>query len=77
MSGAVETAAPGAARTLVAKIGSSSVTATGGGVDEAAIRRLSADIALVRAAGHSVVLVSSGAIAAGWAALSEGPRPTD
>ena len=28
-------------------------------------------------AGHSVVLVSSGAIAAGWATLSGGPRPTD
>jgi glutamate 5-kinase len=76
MSGA-ETVAPGAARTLVAKIGSSSVTAAGGGVDEAAIGRLSADIAQVRQAGHSVVLVSSGAIAAGWAALSGGPRPTD
>jgi len=71
------TPVPGAARTVVAKIGSSSVTAAGGGVDGAAIERLSADIALVRAAGHSVVLVSSGAIAAGWAALSGGPRPTD
>ena len=67
----------GPARTVVAKIGSSSVTAAGGGVDGAAIERLSADIAQVRAAGHSVVLVSSGAIAAGWAALSGGPRPTD
>jgi glutamate 5-kinase len=70
-------AAPGAARTVVAKIGSSSVTAAGGGIDGAAIERLSADIAAVRAAGHTVVLVSSGAIAAGWAALSGGPRPTD
>ncbi len=61
----------------MAKIGSSSVTAAGGGVDDAAIGRLSADIAQVRQAGHSVVLVSSGAIAAGWAALSGGPRPTD
>jgi glutamate 5-kinase len=69
--------APGAARTVVAKIGSSSVTAPGGGVDHAAIERLSADLAAVRAAGHFVVLVSSGAIAAGWATLSEGPRPTD
>jgi glutamate 5-kinase len=70
-------AAPGAARTVVAKIGSSSVTAAGGGIDGAAIERLSGDIAAVRAAGHTVVLVSSGAIAAGWAALSGGPRPTD
>jgi glutamate 5-kinase len=74
---ALDPAAPGAARTVVAKIGSSSVTAEGGGVDHGAIERLSADIAQVRAAGHSVVLVSSGAIAAGWAALSGGPRPTD
>jgi glutamate 5-kinase len=71
------TAGPGAARTVVAKIGSSSVTAEGGGVDGAAIERLSAQIAAVRADGHSVVLVSSGAIAAGWAAMSGGPRPTD
>jgi glutamate 5-kinase len=71
------TEGPGAARTVVAKIGSSSVTAAGGGVDGEAIERLSADIAHVRASGHSVVLVSSGAIAAGWAALSGGPRPTD
>jgi glutamate 5-kinase len=70
-------AAPGSARTVVAKIGSSSVTAVGGGVDGAAIERVSGDIAQVRGAGHSVVLVSSGAIAAGWAALSGGPRPTD
>jgi glutamate 5-kinase len=72
-----DTAPPGAARTVVAKIGSSSVTAAGGGVDGAAIERVSGDIAQVRGAGHSVVLVSSGAIAAGWAALSGGPRPTD
>ncbi len=76
-SDAAGAVAPGSARTVVAKIGSSSVTAVGGGVDNAAIERLSADIAEVRAAGHSVVLVSSGAIAAGWAALSGGARPTD
>jgi glutamate 5-kinase len=77
MTSSTDTVAPGAARTIVAKIGSSSVTAAGGGVDGSAIERLSADLAEVRAAGHSVVLVSSGAIAAGWAALSGGQRPTD
>jgi glutamate 5-kinase len=77
MTSPTDKAAPGAARTIVAKIGSSSVTAVGGGVDGSAIERLSADLAEVRAAGHSVVLVSSGAIAAGWAALSGGRRPTD
>ena len=64
-------------RTVVAKIGSSSVTAAGGGVDLGAVERLSGEIAGLRAAGHSVVVVSSGAIAAGWAALSDEPRPAD
>ncbi|MGH9017739.1 MAG: glutamate 5-kinase [Acidimicrobiales bacterium] len=69
--------APGTARTVVVKIGSSSVTAAAGGVDHGAIARLSAELAGVREAGHSVVVVSSGAIAAGWSALSGGPRPSD
>ena len=74
---AAAAAREGASRTVVAKIGSSSVTAPGGGVDGAAVARLATDVARLRADGHSVVLVTSGAIAAGWAALSEGPRPTD
>jgi glutamate 5-kinase len=73
-----EAAAPSAtARTVVVKIGSSSVTAEDGGVDHGAIERLSGEIARLRADGHCVVLVTSGAIAAGWSALSDGPRPTD
>jgi glutamate 5-kinase len=77
MTDVIGTAAAGAPRTVVVKIGSSSLTADGGGIENSAIERLSAEIAQVRAAGHSVVVVSSGAIAAGWAALSGGPRPTD
>jgi glutamate 5-kinase len=67
----------GMSRTVVVKIGSSSVTAPGGGVDVEAVDKVCGDIAGVRAEGHTVVLVSSGAISAGWAALSGGPRPTD
>jgi glutamate 5-kinase len=65
------------ARTVVAKVGSSSITKAEGGVDEAAIDRLCGEVAEVRALGHSVVLVSSGAIAAGWSALGGGPRSVD
>jgi glutamate 5-kinase len=54
---------------VVAKIGSSSVTDSAGRVDEAAVAKLCADVATVREAGHQVVVVSSGAIAAGRPAL--------
>ena len=69
--------APYGARTVVVKIGSSSVTSPSGGVDEAAVGKVCAEIAQLRAAGHAVVVVTSGAIAAGWAALGGGERPTD
>jgi glutamate 5-kinase len=55
----------------VVKVGSSSVT-------EETVNRLCADIAVARAGGHTVVVVTSGAIAAGWAALGRGEqRPSD
>ncbi|MGH9117120.1 MAG: glutamate 5-kinase [Acidimicrobiales bacterium] len=50
---------------VVAKIGSSSITTDDGTIDEAAIRKFSAEVAALRAAGHAVVAVTSGAIAAG------------
>lgn len=69
---------PGAlARTVVAKVGSSSITSGDGGVDALAVDSLCAQVAELRELGHSVVLVSSGAIAAGWSAMGGGPRPTD
>ena len=67
---------PPAARTVVVKIGSSSVT-DAAGVHIEAVDRLCHQVGELRAEGHSVVLVSSGAIAAGWAALGGGARPTD
>jgi len=66
-----------AARTVVAKIGSSSLTGADGGVDAEAVGRLCDQVAALHGLGHSVVLVSSGAIAAGCSALGGGERPTD
>lgn len=63
--------------TVVVKIGSSSVTDGDGRLDKAAVDELCAEVAELRGSGHAVVLVSSGAIAAGWAALGGGPRPSD
>jgi glutamate 5-kinase len=57
---------------VVAKVGSSSVTDTGGRVDGAAVAKLCADVAAVRESGHQVVVVSSGAIAAGRPVLGMG-----
>ena len=65
-------------RTLVVKIGSSSLTTGAGLVDGDLIGRLAAEIAGLRRAGHRVVVVTSGAIAVGWAALgSVGTAPDD
>ena len=63
--------------TVVVKVGSSSVTDAGGRLDEGAVDKLCGEAAELRADGHAVVLVTSGAIAAGWAALGGGPRPSD
>ena len=66
------------ARTLVVKIGSSSVTTADGQVDTSAIAKLADEVAGARARGHRVVVVTSGAIAAGWTSLAQGRRrPSD
>lgn len=64
------------ARRLVVKIGSSSLT-TPDGVSREAIDALTDVLAGARAAGTQVVLVSSGAIAAGLAPLGLAKRPRD
>ena len=65
-------------RTLVVKVGSSSVTTPGGQTDEELIGRICEELADLIEAGHQVVVVTSGAIAAGWWALGDGGiRPTD
>jgi glutamate 5-kinase len=61
----------------VIKIGTSSITAPSGELDETALVKLADDLAAARGAGRRVVLVMSGAIAAGMPALGLTRRPTD
>jgi glutamate 5-kinase len=63
------------ARRIVVKVGSSSLTTTEGGIDPDRVRHLTEVLAAARARGVEVVLVSSGAIAAGLAPLRLKRRP--
>ena len=68
----------GEGRRLVVKVGSSSLTTSEGGhLDLSALSALVDVLAARRAAGHQVVLVSSGAIAAGIRPLGLPRRPSD
>ncbi|MGH9129943.1 MAG: glutamate 5-kinase [Acidimicrobiales bacterium] len=58
---------------VVAKVGTSSITDGTGEIDLPAIAKLCAEAVGLRALGHSVVLVTSGAIAAGLAPLGLAP----
>src|SRR3954449_3798656 len=62
---------------IVVKIGSSSLTTTQGGIDPDRVRALVDALAAARGRGAEVVLVSSGAIAAGLAPLGLPRRPRD
>jgi glutamate 5-kinase len=64
------------ARRVVIKVGSSILTDPGTGVDQDRIRALAAEAAALRQEGRQVVLVSSGAVAAGAARLGMRERPT-
>ena len=64
-------------RTVVVKVGSSSITSPSGDVDDVALSRLVAELADVAAAGVRPVLVSSGAIAAGAGVMGLAERPID
>ncbi|MDP2775756.1 MAG: glutamate 5-kinase [Nocardioides sp.] len=63
------------ARRIVVKVGSSSLTTTAGGIDPATVSRLVDVLAATRGRGAEVVLVSSGAIAAGLSPLGLRKRP--
>jgi len=65
------------AHRIVVKVGSSSVTAPQGGIDSYRLQALSTVIARRWLDGDQVVLVSSGAIAAGMTALGLTRRPKD
>ncbi|MCU1357309.1 MAG: glutamate 5-kinase [Acidimicrobiales bacterium] len=64
---------------VVAKIGTSSITDDQGQIDVAAIAKFCAEVAGLYQAGHQVLVVTSGAIAAGLPAIGLGGdrRPTD
>ena len=66
-----------AARRVVLKVGSSSLTTADGGIDEGRIAALAGVLADQVRTGTQVVLVSSGAIAAGLAPLGLARRPRD
>jgi glutamate 5-kinase len=63
--------------TAVVKVGTSSITSEHGELDDAAVLRLCSGVAAARVDGHEVVLVCSGAIAAGLPALGMTTRPAD
>lgn len=63
------------ARRIVVKIGSSSLTTAAGGIDPERVSTLVDVLAAARGRGAEVVLVSSGAIAAGLAPLGLSRRP--
>jgi glutamate 5-kinase len=65
------------AKRIVIKIGSSSLTDSGAGLDATAVDRLVDAVAAARKRGAEVLVVSSGAIAAGLAPLGLQSRPKD
>lgn len=65
-----------AVRRLVVKIGSALLTDDGRGLDVPALERWAAELAVLRAQGLEVVLVSSGAVAEGMCRLGLRERPT-
>lgn len=66
-----------AARRIVVKVGSSSLTTASGGLDTDRVDALTDVLAALAADGREIVLVSSGAIAAGLAPLGLPRRPRD
>jgi glutamate 5-kinase len=62
---------------VVAKIGTSSITDRGGSISVAMVESLCSQVAGLRGAGHEVLIVTSGAVASGVAALGFRERPGD
>ncbi len=65
------------AQRIVVKVGSSSLTKPGKGLDTARVEALVSQLVQRRARGHQVVLVSSGAIATGFPVMGLKRRPRD
>ena len=66
-----------ASAVAVVKVGTSSITLPSGELDETALVKLADDLASARAGGRRIVLVMSGAIAAGMPAFGLARRPAD
>ena len=65
-------------KSVVVKLGTSSVTDATGGVDYDVLVNIAADVVQLRQQGWRVVVVTSGAITAGWAEVGGGKqRPSD
>lgn len=67
----------GEAKRIVVKIGSSSITDARGRIDMPQLNALTDAIAAARASGREVIVVSSGAVAAGLDPLGMNKRPRD
>ncbi len=66
-----------AQRLVVVKVGTSGITTREGKLDEEEMQRLTKQIAAARKQGVKIVLVTSGAVAAGIAELGIAPKPND
>lgn len=64
-------------RLIVVKVGTSGITTSDGNLDVEEMQRLASQIAAVAKQGDKVVLVTSGAVAAGIAELGIPPKPND
>ena len=64
-------------RLIVVKVGTSGITTGEGNLDEKEMQKLTSQIAAVTKQGDKVVLVTSGAVAAGIAELGIPPKPND
>ena len=64
-------------RLIVVKVGTSGITTSEGKLDEEEMQKLTSQIAAVTKQGDKVVLVTSGAVAAGIAELGIPPKPND
>lgn len=67
----------GKCRRWVIKVGSALLTDDGSGINDGIIASLADQLCLLRQQGHEVLLVSSGAVAAGLLRLGDTARPTD
>ncbi len=66
-----------ASRLIVVKVGTSGITSADGRLDEEEMSRLSSQIATACKQGTRIILVTSGAVAAGIAELGIPPKPND